>query len=122
MKINDNILLYTVITEIDDNENGWRISANIGENGYYLPCIRKNAIGFFADNGYWILENLLPNLKILLTYKDLENLTSKIIHEAITFELDYLRNVPKNDYQVIVNLIEQAIKIGFFKEYYDKSK
>ena len=122
MKINDNILLYTVITEIDDNENGWRISANIGKNGYYLPSIRKNAIGFFADNGYWILENLLPNLKILLTYKDLENLTSKIIHEAITFELDYLRNVPKNDYQVIVNLIEQAIKIGFFKEYYDKSK
>lgn len=121
MKINNNLLLYTVITEIDD-ENGWKISANIGENGYYLPCIQKNAIGFFADNGYWILENLLPNLKILLTYKDLENLTSKIIHEAITFELEELNDVPKNDYQVIVNLIEQAIKIGFFKEYYDKSK
>jgi len=122
MKINDNLLLYTVVTEIDDDENGWKISANIGKNGYYLPSIQKKTIEFFANNEYWILENLLPNLKILLTYKDLENLTSKIIHEAITFELDYLRNVPKNDYQVIVNLIEQAIKIGFFKEYYDKSK
>lgn len=122
MEINDDLLLYTVITEIDNDEDGWKISANIGKNGYYLPHIQKKIIEFFTDNEYWILEELLPNLKILLTYKDLENLTSKIIHEAITFELDYLRNVPKNDYQVIVNLIEQAIKIGFFKEYYDKSK
>ena len=122
MKINDNLLLYTVVTEIDDDENGWKISANIGKNGYYLPSIQKKTIEFFANNEYWILENLLPNLKILLTYKDFKNLTSETIHKAITFELDYLRNVPKNDYQVIVNLIEQAIKIGFFKEYYDKSK
>ena len=122
MNINDNLLCYTVITETDDDENGWKISAKIGKNGYYLPFIQKKTIEFFADNEYWILEYLLPNLKILLTYKDLENLTSKIIHEAITFELDYLRNVPKKDYQIIVDLIEQAIKLGFFKEYYDKSK
>lgn len=122
MKINDNLLLYTVVTEIDDDENGWKISANIGENGYYLPCIRKNAIEFFADNEYWILEYLLPNLKILLTYKETINLSSDVIHKAITFELEELKDIPKKDYQIIVDLIEQAIELGFFKEYYDKSK
>lgn len=122
MKINDNLLLYTVVTEIDDDENGWKISANIGKNGYYLPSIQKKTIEFFADNEYWILEYLLPNLKILLTYKDFKNLTSETIHKAITFELEELNDVPKKDYQIIVDLIEQAIKLGFFKEYYDKSK
>ena len=122
MKINDNLLLYTVITEIDNDENGWKISANIGKNGYYLPYIQKKTNEFFADNKYWILEKLLPNLKILLTYKEAINLTSEVIHKAITFELEELNDVPKKDYQIIVDLIEQAIEIGFFKEYYDKSK
>ena len=122
MKINDNLLLYTVITEIDDDENGWKISANIGKNGYYLPRIHKNTIEFFADNEYWILEKLLPNLKILLTYKETINLSTDVINEAITFELEELNDIPKKDYQIIVDLIEQAIELGFFKEYYDKSK
>ena len=122
MKINDNLLCYTVITEIDDDENGWKISANIVKNGYYLPYIQKKTNEFFVDNKYWILEKLLPNLKILLTYKEAINLTSEVIHKAITFELEELNDVPKKDYQIIVDLIEQAIEIGFFKEYYDKNK
>lgn len=122
MEINDDLLLYTVVTEIDNDEDGWKISANIGKNGYYLPHIQKKIIEFFTDNEYWILEELLPNLEILLIYKKATNLSSDIIHKAITFELEELNDVPKKDYKIIVDLIKQAIKLGFFKEYYDKSK
>jgi hypothetical protein len=30
--------------------------------------------------------------------------------------------IPEEDYPIIVDLLEQAIALGFFREYYDKSK
>ena len=122
MKINDNLLAYTVITEIDNDENKWKIDSNIGEKGYYTPMLQNLLLDFYADSDKWILEKLLPNLKILLTYKESTTITGKDIHEAITFELEELQDIPKEDYQTIVDLIEQAIELGFFMKYYDKSK
>ena len=58
----------------------------------------------------------------MLTYKEATNLTSDIIHKAITFELEELNEISKEDYQTIVDLIKQAIELGFFREHYDKSK
>jgi len=122
MKINDNLLAYTVITEMDNNKYSWKIDSNIGENGYYTPALENLLLDFYADSDKWILEKLLPNLKILLTYKESTTITGKDIHEAITFELEELQDIPKKDYQTIVDLIEQAIKLGFFKEYYGRGK
>lgn len=121
MKINDDLIIYSTIQSWNQE---WEITANINEEGYYTPsliCLNP-LCSFTADNEYWILEELLPNLEILLIYKKATNLSSDIIHKAITFELEELNDVPKKDYKIIVDLIKQAIKLGFFKEYYDKSK
>ena len=61
----------------------------------------------------------MKNLKILLGYKTATNLSSEKIYEAIKFELEEINDIKKEDYQVVVDLIEQAIELGFF---YDKSK
>lgn len=121
MKINDDLIIYTTIKSWDEN---WEISANIKEDGYYLPDLLCNIpeIKFTADNDNWIIEELFNNLKILLTYKEASNLTADAIHNAIKFELEELHDISKDYYQTIVDLIEQAIELGFFREHYDKIK
>lgn len=121
MKINDDLLIYSTIQSWNQE---WEITANINEEGYYTPsliCLNP-LCSFTADNDNWIIEELFPNLEILLTYKEATNLTSDIIHKAITFELEELNEISKEDYQTIVDLIEQAIELGFFKEYYGRRK
>ena len=98
MKINKDLLIYTDIL-CDDPD-----------------------INFSADNDKWIIEELLYNLKTLLAYKNKKDLLSDEVHKAITFELEELHDIPTEDYQIIVDVIEQAIELGFFIKYYDKSK
>lgn len=121
MKINNNLIISTKISSFDEK---WSIEANLNAEGYYMPSLYgdPSKINFDADNSKWIIEKLLFNLKILLTYREAINLTSDVIHEAITFEIEELNEISKEDYQIIVDIIEQAIELGFFKEYYDKSK
>ena len=121
MKINKDLLIYT---DILSDDLKWKITSNLNKNGYYMPILLCDDpdINFSADNDKWIIEELFPNLEILLTYKEATNLTSDIIHKAITFELEELNEISKEDYQTIVDLIEQAIKLGFFKEYYGRRK
>jgi len=121
MEINKNLLISTTITSWGQD---WEINANLGKEGYYMPSLHCNnpTIQFEADNSNWIIEILLPNLKVLLTYEEASNLTADAIHNAIKFELEELHDIPKDHYQTIVDLIEQAIELGFFKEYYGKGK
>ena len=121
MKINKDLLIYTDI--LSDNLK-WKITSNLDKNGYYMPILFCDdpEINFSADNDEWIIEELLYNLKTLLAYKNKKDLLPDVIHEAITFEIEELNEISKEDYQTIVDLIEQAIELGFFKEYYDKSK
>lgn len=121
MKINNDFIVFTTISSWNEE---WEITANLKEYGYYMPTLQclNPLCSFTADNDNWIIEELLFNLQILLNYKEATNLTSDVIHKAITFELEELNEIPKEDYHTIVDLIEQAIELGFFKEYYDKSK
>ena len=121
MKINKELLIYTKIKSWNQD---WEISSNLGEKGYYSPSLisLNPLINFEADNSTWIIEDFLPNLKILLTYKESKDLSNTLIHEAIKFELEELSDIPKENYKIIVDLIEQAIELGFFREHYDKSK
>lgn len=121
MKINDDLVISTKISSFDEK---WIIEANLNEKGYYMPSLNGDLseINFEADNSNWIVEELLFNLKILLTYREAINLTSDVIHKSIKFEIEELKEIPKEDYKIIIDLIEQAIELGFFKEYYDKSK
>jgi len=121
MKINDDLIIYSTIQSWNQE---WEITANINEEGYYTPsliCLNP-LCSFTADNDNWIIEELFPNLEILLTYKEASNLTADAIHNAIKFELEELHDIPKDHYQTIVDLIEQAIELGFFKEYYGRGK
>ena len=121
MKINNNLIISTKIASFDEK---WIIEANLNEKGYYMPGLYGDLseINFEVDSGNWIIEELLFNLKILSTYKEAIDLSSDIIHKAIRFELEELKEISKEDYQTIIDLIEQAIELGFFREYYDKSK
>ena len=121
MKINKDLLIYT---DILSDDLKWKITSNLNKNGYYMPILLCDDpdINFSADNDKWIIEELLYNLKTLLAYKNKKDLLSDEVHKAITFELEELNEISKEDYQTIIDLIEQAIELGFFREYYDKSK
>lgn len=121
MKINENLLVYITIEDYS-SKHKWTISSNIGEEGYYIPGLENKEIDFYADNDEWIIEKLYKNLKILLNYKKDNQILSHEVHDAINFELEELRGIKRTDYKIIVSLIEQAIELNFFKEYYDKSK
>lgn len=121
MKINKNLLIHTEISSWNEE---WKISANLKKEGYYTPslfCLNP-LTNFKADNPTWIVEELLKNLKILLEYKTATNLSSEEILKAVKFEIEELEEIPREDYQTIIDLIEQAIELGFFREHYDKSK
>ena len=121
MKINKDLLIYT---DILSDDLKWKITSNLNKNGYYMPILLCDDpdINFSADNDKWIIEELLYNLKTLLAYKNKKDLLSDEVHKAITFEIEELNEISKEDYQTIVDLIEQAIKLGFFKEYYGRRK
>ena len=121
MKINKDLLTYT---DILSDDLKWKITSNLNKNGYYMPILLCDDpdINFSADNDKWIIEELLYNLKTLLAYKNKKDLLPDAIYKAITFELEELHDIPTEDYQIIVDVIEQAIELGFFMKYYDKSK
>ena len=118
MKVNENLLIYTVIGELG-NEDGWQINSNIGKNGHYMPFIQNKSIDFYADADNWLIK-LYENLKELIKPKENRDIEKFI--KALYFEKEEITEIPEEDYQTIVDLIEQAIELGFFKEYYDKSK
>lgn len=118
MKINENLVIYTAIFDIG-NEEGWRISANIGKNGYYMPSLENKETKFYADADSWILK-LNEFLKELIKPK--EDRDYQKFNQALIFEKEEITEILEEDYSIIVDLIEQAITLGFFREYYDKSK
>jgi len=118
MKVNEDLLIYTVIKE-SGNEDGWEISSNMGKKGYYIPYIENKSINFFADAEDWILNTLYINLTIMIEAKQL---WIGLTDEIIRFRKEEIPEIPINDYEIIVDLIEQAIELGFFREYYDKIK
>ena len=121
MKINKDLLIYT---DILSDDLKWKITSNLNKNGYYMPILLCDDpdINFSADNDKWIIEELLYNLKTLLAYKNKKDLLPDAIYKAMTFELEELNDISRKDYKIIVDIIEQAIELGFFMKYYDKSK
>lgn len=118
MKVNEDLLIYTVITELG-NEEGWLISSNIGKEGYYMPFLQNRTINFHADAESWLIQ-LYRSLKELIKPKEERNLEK--FNKALYFEREEITEIPEEDYPIIVDLMEQAIALGFFREYYDKSK
>lgn len=118
MKINKDLVIYTAIFDIS-NEEGWRISAIIGKKGYYMPSLENRETKFYANAENWLIE-LYENLKELIKPKSSRN-KEKFL-QAINFEKEEIPEIQEKDYPIIVDLIEQAIELGFFREYYDKSK
>jgi len=118
MKINEDLVIYTAIFDIS-NEEGWSISANINKNGYYMPSLENKKTKFYADASGWLLR-LYENLKELIKPK-IDRDEEKFL-QAINFEKEEISEIQEEDYPIIVDLIKQAIELGFFREYYDKSK
>ena len=119
MKINNDLIVSTSIFSWDEQ---WEISANLGENGYYMPFINNLNIKFAADNPTWIIEQLFKNLKILKKLRKNKIEINNKVKKALKFRKEELKDIFEEDYIIIIKLIKQAIKLGFFKEYYDKSK
>jgi len=118
MKINKDLVISTTIEKIG-NEDGWKISSNMGKKGYYMPFIENKSIDFIADADDWIIDKLYMNLKIMIEAK---GLWIGLTDEIIRFRKEEIPEISINDYELIVDLIEQAIELGFFREYYDKIK
>ena len=119
MKINDNLIISTKISSYNEK---WVIEANLNEKGYYMPFINNLNIKFAADNPTWIIEQLFKNLKILKKLRKNKIEINNKVKKALKFRKEELKDIFEEDYIIIIKLIKQAIELGFFKEYYDKSK
>lgn len=118
MKINEDLLIYTKIESYDGR---WEMGANLSKNGYYSPFLQSNSplLSFEADADNWLIQ-LYENLKELIKPKEERDLEK--FNKALSFEKEEITEIPEEDYPIIVDLLEQAITLGFFREYYDKSK
>ena len=107
--INDDLLLFTTIADPNGDKDSWYIEALLRPNGYCMPSLMNNKLDFEADNSTWILTNLKPTLKTLIK-------KGKVTKKLRPFVDENLKNVPKEDYKLILKLIKQAERLNFFKD------
>lgn len=123
LKSLDYLVTYTEIHPLsDEGDILYKLSANIDERGnYFMPSLqllgiseeraKEEELEIYWDSEHYIIEVLRRNL-----INTIEG-TGPIDSEAME---SIEKHIPESDYQLVVDIIDQGVALGFFKEYYDQ--
>ena len=92
-------------TTVATNDDQFKLSANLNkDNKFYMPSliiVDGDNAELFCDNETYLMETVYPYLK----------------GDALNDEFD---SYFSNNREDLLSVFEEAIKIGFFNEYYNK--
>ena len=107
-KIDDNLVVYTVIEPIDENNDSYKLSALLCLDGSYtMPSLELLYNGELWDS--------VPYLKRILNV--LRNWNNRALtEEDVAFLKEINSNIPGEDFEELLLMFEKADKLGFFNE------
>lgn len=92
------MIKYTIIATDDDEH--YKLSALLDKDKYVMPKLECNIDGKFAwclDNDKYLIGTLLPALKLKTLPREIK------------------KDIPKEDFEEVLEILEEGIKIGFFE-------
>jgi len=113
-KLDEDLVVYTVIEPIGSNVNGrYKLSALLEEGGSYcMPSFEINdKDGIQESDEYWDNEDYLKEMYKILVLHRKRTLNEK----ELEFIEELKQVIPKDDFEDLILMFDKGYKLGFFE-------